>query len=334
MKIASLTIAVLAAVIMTACSSNVPSMPSAAQSSATQAARADSKACPKSVVYVSSAQNGTVEIYDRTNLKGGPCGSITGLQEPQGLFVNSKGNLWVADAATQRVYVFAPGSPGAIETLNDPDGQPAAVAVNEKSNIVYVTEYENDMDATNLVQVYANGNTMPTSTLSDPNARNGGFAAVDSSGNLYVTFMTQSNTAQVDEWSGGSGTPVNLALKLVSAGAIVTTKDGTLAICDPFAYRCGEFAPGSQEMSHVFGHIGRGVRPSVKPNKRDWLNPDALAIDGAEDRAYVAAETLSAWRYPGAANRPNHKPFVEIRVPGQAGDGIAVYPASPPGKPY
>ena len=333
-KIASLSLTVLAAAMMTACSSNSPSVPLAPQSRAAQAARADSKACPKSVVYVSSAQNGTVEIYDRANLKGGPCGSITGLQEPEGLFVDSKGNLWVADAATQRVYVFAPGNPGAIETLNDPDGQPSAVAVNEKSNIVYVTEYENNMDATNLVQVYENGSMMPTGTLGDPSARNGGFAAVDASGNLYVTFMTQSNTAQVDEWNGGSGTPKNLRLKLVSAGAIVTTADGTLAICDPFAYRCGEFAPGSKKMSHIFGHIGRGVRPNLKPDKRDWLNPDALAIDGAEEHAYVAAETLSAWKYPGAAKRPNHKPFLEIRVPGTAGEGIAVYPASPPGKPY
>ena len=73
---------------MTACSSNAPSMPSA---TATQAAHADSKACPKSVVYVSSGRNGTVEIYDRANLKDGPCGSITGLQEPQGLFVRLEG---------------------------------------------------------------------------------------------------------------------------------------------------------------------------------------------------------------------------------------------------
>ncbi|HEY6485151.1 MAG TPA: hypothetical protein VIX83_02065 [Candidatus Cybelea sp.] len=335
MKIAPLSPIVLAAV-MTACSSNAPSVPSAAPAArtASQAARADTTACPKSVLYVSSAQNGTVEIYDRTNLKSDPCGSVTGLQAPQGLFVDSKGNLWVADSATRRVYVFAPGSPGAIKTLNDPDGQPAAIAVDEKSNTAYVTEHVNNMDATNLVQVYANGSTIPTAALRDPSARNGGFAAVDDRGNLYVTFMTQSNTAQVDEWLGGRGAPKNLGLKLVSAGAIVTTKNGTLAACDPFAYRCGEFARGAKRMSHVFGHIGLGVPPEMKRDKRDWLFPDALAIDGAEDRAYVAAETLSGWKYPGPANRPSHKPFVEVRVPGLAGNGIAVYPASPPGRPY
>ncbi|HEY2555007.1 MAG TPA: hypothetical protein VGI15_07140 [Candidatus Cybelea sp.] len=335
MKITPLSLIVLAA-LMTACSSSAPFVPSAAAAArtATQAARADTKACPKSVVYVSSAQNGTVEIYDRTKLTGDPCGSITGLQAPQGLFVDLTGNLWVADSATQRVYVFASGNPGAIRTLDDPDGQPAAIAVDEKSNTVYVTEYVNNMDASNLVQVYANGSTIPTMTLRDPSARNAGFVAVDDRGNLYVTFTTQSNTAQVDEWLGGSGAPKNLRLNLVSAGAIVTTNDGTLAICDPFAYRCGEFAPGSKRMTHVFGHIGKGVPPGVKPNKRDWLNPDALAIDGAGDRAYVAAETLSGWKYPGPANRPSHKPLVEVRVPGLAGNGIAVYPASPAGRPY
>jgi hypothetical protein len=332
MKTTPIGLWVLAAA-MTACSSNASYAGSAAPAAATQAAHRSSQSCRKSIVYVSSAQKGTVEIFDRDNLKKGPCGEITGLQAPQGLFVDSKGNLWVADSATQRVYVFAPGSVGAIKTLVDPDGWPGAVTVDENSNTVYVTEVKNDFDATNLVQVYQHGSTTPTSALGDPTARTGGYAAVDTSGNLYVTFMTQSNTAQVDEWRMGSGAPKKLGLQLVSAGAIVTTQTGALAVCDPFGYRCGQFAPGSRKMTHVFGHLGRGVPPGIS-NKRDFLMPQALALSGSENRAYVVAETLSGWRYPAPPHGANRKPFVEVQVPGLAGNGVAVGPASPPGKPY
>jgi hypothetical protein len=144
--------------------------------------------------------------------------------------------------------------------------------------------------------------------------------------------MTQSNLAQVDRFAGGTGTGENLGLKLVSAGAIVTTKTGALAVCDPYAYRCGIFEPGSQKMSHVFGHMGRGN--DAVPNKPPILLPEALALDRRERRAYVSANTLSQWAYPGPVRSPNHLPLVEIKVPHGGGEGIAVFPASRPGVPY
>jgi hypothetical protein len=119
---------------------------------------------------------------------------------------------------------------------------------------------------------------------------------------------------------------------LISGGGIATTADGALAVCDPFDFRCGVFERGATTMSHVFAHMGRRMRgPSNKP---PWLQPDTLALDRDEHVAYVAAETLSTWRYPGLPNRRNHLPLSEIRVPGLAGQGIAVGPAAAPGSPY
>lgn len=250
------------------------------------------------------------------------------------MFADSKGNLWVADAAAKQIYEFAPHASSPMLTLDDPDGVPVAVAVDERSGTVYVTEYKNNLNSTTLVEVYARGNTTPTGSLGDPDARNGGFDAVDDQGNLYVTFMTQSNKAQVDRWMGGTGTPQNLGLHLISAGGIVTTRSGALAVCDPYDYRCGIFAPGSTKMSHIFGHMGRGKGGAINPNKPPWLVPFALALDRAERRAYVASESLTQWRFPGPANRPNHRPNVEIQTPGLSSDGIATSPASRPGAPF
>jgi hypothetical protein len=290
--------------------------------------------CPASVVYVVTISTPTIEIFDRAHLHAKPCGTITGFQAPYGLFVDSKGNLWVADAFAQKVYEFTPGTNLPAQTLSDPNGQPIAVVINEATQTAYVTEYQNNVNPTTLVEIYANGSTVPTGSLNDPFARNGGSDAIDKQGNLYVTFMTQSNTAQVDRWTHGTGTPANLQLKgLISAGAIVTTASGALAICDPFAFRCGIYEQGSRKMTHVFGHMGRGA--GIMPDKAPFIHPDALALERDEAYAFVLApESFTMWAYPGPMDKPNHLPSQEVRLPAGGGDGIAVNPASRPGAPY
>ena len=294
--------------------------------------RFDATHCPSSVVYVVSARGPVVEIYDPAHLHAGPCGTVSGFSSPQGIFVDAKANLWVTDAVAQAVYEFVPGNSVPARTLSDPNGVPVDVVVDEGSGAAYVTEYKNNVNPSTLVEVYAKGSTAPTATLSDPDARNGGYDAIDNAGNLYVSFMTQDNKAQVDRWAGGSGSPQNLQLQLISDGGIATTASGALAMCDPFAFRCGIFGPGATKMSNVFGHMGR--RQEGGADKPPWLNPDTLALSRSERVAYVISESLTTWTYPGPEHRPNHLPIVQIDVPGLANYGVAVNPAAKPGSPY
>jgi hypothetical protein len=295
--------------------------------------RIDEAGCPTSVVYIVSSGSRVVEIYDASKLGAGPCGSVSGLSSPQGIFVDSKSRLWVADSVAQKIFEFAPPKTAPIRTLSDPSGNPNDVVVDASSGTAYVTDYRNNVNPSKLVEVYAKGSSTPTGSLSDANARNGAFDAIDDKGNLYVTFMRQDNKAQVDRWMGGAGSPQNLNLKLISAGGIVTTVSGALAVCDPFAFRCGIFEPGTTTMSHVFGHMGRFAEGMDQP-KPPFLHPNSLGLDRGEHLAYVAANTLSSWRYPGPAHRPDHLPIVEIKIPGVAGQGVAANPASRPGTPF
>jgi hypothetical protein len=332
----------LAALSVSACSATTAPPIAGVGSAATGASRSAGQVggprlaaaqCPAAVVYVVAPQYAAVEVYDPAHLAAGPCGQVTGVRSPQGIFVDADANLWVADAAAQNVYEFSPGVQQPVQTLSDPNGVPNDVVVDAASGTVYVVDYQNNVNPNTLVELYANGSTTPTGTLSDSNARNGGYAAVDNAGNLYVTFMTQANKAQVDRWTGGSGNPQDLGLQLISAGGIATTARGALAVCDPFHFRCGIFKSGSTNMTNIFGHMGRRGG-SASPDKPPWLHSNTLALSSDERLAYVTSNVMTTWKYPPPANHPNHLPLQQIKVPGSSGQGIAVSPADAPGAPF
>ncbi|HMF27339.1 MAG TPA: hypothetical protein VKE42_01120, partial [Candidatus Cybelea sp.] len=131
MKSALLTIAIAG---LAGCSAvgSAPVAPSGNQTSLSRV-RANTASCPAAVAYIVASYNTTVKVFDRAHLHDGPCGTIGGFQSAQGLFADSKGNLWVADAAAKQVYEFAPHASSPMLTLDDPSGVPVALAVDEKS---------------------------------------------------------------------------------------------------------------------------------------------------------------------------------------------------------
>lgn len=283
--------------------------------------RFNAAACGKSVVYASSYNN-SVEVFNEGHLAQGPCGDITGLSNEQGLFVDSKANLWVVNQGPHQVLEFAPGVPTPVLTLSDPAGYPVDVAVDNKSGTVYVTNFFNNGSAPGVVEVYAKGATSPTATLSDPSMQYAFYDAVDKKGNLYVTFLTSAGAGEVLEWTGGTGTAKNLGISLKAPGGIVTTASGALLICDQSAPACGDFAPGSTTMTNIFAQTDK--------------DPFAIALSHDEGHAYVEdvlphkPGRLEAWKYPG----PDAHAGLSVPVPGGAYAGVAVSPAPPEGAPY
>jgi|HubBroStandDraft_4_1064222.scaffolds.fasta_scaffold00017_23 hypothetical protein len=294
--------------------------------------RMDASACGKSVVYVTSYNN-SVYIYDQAHNGKMPCGQITGVTNPQGLFVDKHHNLWVAisgDCKTQfsSVLEFAPGSSTPVKTLQDSVGSAADVAVDNASGTVYVTNFFNYTRGcisgnNGVVEVYANGSTSPTATLSDPNMNYAFNDAIDAHGNLYVTYLEvsgPSGSGRIDEWMSGSGSPTDLGITLQAPGGIQTTSTGALLVCDQ-SVACGEFAPGSTTMTSLFA----------------TKNPGSfgVALDKSENRAWVenaglTAKQLQRYNYPG----PDSRATESITVPGGGYAGVAVSPAAPQGAPY
>ena len=333
--VAALTGGLLLMPVLTGCSGALPSAgiaggPAGRHGTAVRMPRMTASACGKSVVYVTSYDN-SVYIYRQTHNGQAPCGQVTGLINPQGLFVDRQRNLWVAvagDCRTQfsSVFEFAPGGTTPIQTLEDPDGPATGVAVDNRTGTVYVTNFFGYLRGcgsgnNGTVEVYAKGSTTPTGTLSDPNMNYAFNDAVDDRGNLYVTYLKlngPTGSGRIDEWTNGSGSPADLGITLQAPGGIQTTKSGALLVCDQSA-ACGEFAPGSTTMTNLFA---TGMPGSF-----------GVALDKREQHAWVenaAYGLLQRYRYPG----PDAHPKESITVPNGGYAGVAVSPAAPQGAPY
>ncbi len=306
--------------------------PAPANGLAAAAARMNAAGCGKSLVYVTSYGN-SVYIYDQARNEKTPCGQITGVVNPQGLFVDKHRNLWVAvsgDCKTQfsSVLEFAPGNPTPVKTLQDPAGSASDVAVDNASGTVYVTNFFNYTRGcisgnNGGVEVYANGSTSPTSTLSDPKMNYAFDDAVDNHGNLYVTYLEvngPSGSGRIDEWMGATGSPADLGIALEAPGGIQTTANGALLVCDQ-SVACGDFAPGSKTMTNLFAtkHPGSFGVALDKGENRVWVENPGLS-----------AKQLQRYAYPG----PDARPAESITVPGGGYAGVALSPAAPQGSPY
>jgi len=84
-------------------------------------------ACPATgaLEYISDFNNSTISIYKGKFASQAPCGMLTGsngLLNPQGMFVDEKHNLWVADTGNGNVLEFKRGGTSAITTLVDTTG--------------------------------------------------------------------------------------------------------------------------------------------------------------------------------------------------------------------
>jgi hypothetical protein len=113
----------------------------------------------KMLLYVADDETNDVFVYDYKS--GKPVGTLTGFNEPYGMCVDAKGDVYVANYGSGTVVEYARGGSSPIQTYS-PGGTPIGCAVDAKG----------DVAATNFdpgeVTVYAKGNPNKGSPYSDP----------------------------------------------------------------------------------------------------------------------------------------------------------------------
>ena len=184
-------------------------------------------ACGAALEFISDFQNNVVNIYSGKTL----CHQITGLVNPQGLTIDSKKNLWVANTGASNVLEYkAPYTGAAIKTLNDAGYYPTDIALCKGYEAV-TNIFATNGSAGN-VEIYKGTSTNPTSTLTDSNTTSERFDSCDPAGNLFTDYTTSSGTGGTNEWLLGKGKPKELTAFATSFPGGVRYEGGSLWVDD------------------------------------------------------------------------------------------------------
>jgi sugar lactone lactonase YvrE len=238
------------------------------------------------VLYVSDEGNpNVVNIFSQANLQGAPIGQITsGLSTPDGMVIDTTGNLYVANAGNDTVAVYAPGATTPFKTYTQGMATPANVAIGNDGTLFVV----NLNGGSEFINEYAPGSMSPTLNIPAPYYENG--MAVDPSGNLYVAYHDSSGHGWVYKYPAGSTDGTNLSLAVHTPAGLTLDKKGNLIVADatlPAAILV--FKPGKTQPSRK---VTNGVG-----------NPFLSCLDKAEKHyfvtdSYPAPEGIDVFTYP------------------------------------
>ena len=212
----------------------------------------DPRAIGTSLIFVSDAANGVVDIYPLAGKNQKMVGQITGLTQPQGLTTDKNGNLYVANTNSSNVLVYAPPYTGAPKrTISDPNEFPADVAVSS-TGIVAVTNICNAPHCrlnTGNVNIYAKGSTKSCATVSDStfNFTSVMFAEFDKNGALYIDGLNGGYQTSFGLVTGGCHatgiTNLSYIYTVAFPGGIQIDSAGRIAFCDPYRFQVATFDP-------------------------------------------------------------------------------------------
>jgi hypothetical protein len=285
----------------------------------------DPRAIGTSLIFVSDAANGVIDIYPLAGKNQKMVGQITGLTQPQGITTDKNGDLYVANTSSSNVLVYAPPYTGAPKrTISDPNEFPADVAVSS-TGIVAITNICNAPHCrlnTGNVNIYAKGSTKSCATVSDSafNFTRVMFAEFDKNGALYIDGMNGGYQSSFGLVTGGchatSITNIVPIYTVAFPGGIQIDKAGNIAFCDQGRQQVATFSP---PVNNTFGN------PVSTTPLTGSIAAVGIAILASGSNLYAADSggpgLAEKYKYPAGGVPAN-----TIAVGGQP-IGIAVTPA-------
>lgn len=269
------------------------------------------------LVYMSSW--GTASVVDVLTMNGKQVGQITnGLAEPQGLFVDAKGSLWVANGSN--VLVYPRGSLSPSTTLTDSVGDPTDVTVCPDGTAYVADLYDNSSSNHASIQVYAHGSTTPTGNLDYATDFRNPFLTCDAAGNVFVALLTgeYAGDGLVIEFPHGKQKGAkDLGIVLQSPGGIKPDNAGNLLVTDLIDHTITEYTENGSPTGQSFttGTATEGIA----------LSRNGRIVLGATDTTQEGPVGIS-WSFPGGKQLRVYTCCSRIGPPLQVNEGVAFYP--------
>jgi hypothetical protein len=286
-------------------------------------------------IYVLDLDENAVKIYTGTGSHG-LTGTLSGLSGPQGLAVDSSGNLYVANTAAQNVLVYQPGQTKPSLRLSDTGNFPVAVAVLLTGEVVVANLCSGSGSqcvGNGSIFGYKKGATKHSVTYGNANILSPFFVTSDAADHVYADgFSTEvSGRPIICEYETGHSPCTNLQIPFNYPGGIQIDKTGDLALLDQAGSggsTLSVYAPGTTTPESSFklctnkaandpcDVIGFALTAS---NKGIWD-----AYYASEINPVVFAKESQEFKYPGGG-----KSVWTILVGGTVG-AVAVAPRSKP----
>jgi hypothetical protein len=258
------------------------------------------------LAYISDVLANNVTVFD---INGTVQGQIDGLSNPEGLFVDSNQNLWVANGGANNVLEFARGATTPFKTLDDAGAGPLDVTMCPGGTL-----YVAGSNST-AIEVYPRGSNNPTRSLTYPGAVQTDALTCDTAGNVFATIVISFHGGVVEFPRGKQHGASQLPISLGGPGGIKPDKAGNLLVDDQSAQTITEYteagSPTGSSIRTAFDCINFGVTRSGK------------VVGCAVYVAYGTSEGQS-YTFPGGASRQTYSssfmlPYGFAFDPGQKG---------------
>lgn len=224
----------------------------------------------KTWLYGSSYDGDFINIYPAKGTNQQPIGQLSsGLTSPQGMFVDKRHRLWVANTNAFGVVAFKRGATTPFTTLSDPNYYPISV-VADSHGTVFAANAEGTSGPPGNVTFWKKGSTTPSGTLTYSNFLIVLGIGVDANDNIYVSYVPTSGPPAVVEFPAGSQTaqPLSIADTTISqitfdnsANLVMETEYNTLGVWAP------PYSGGPSRTLPIFGNS-----PTLnKKNSDVWI---------------------------------------------------------------
>jgi sugar lactone lactonase YvrE len=322
LRSAPFALAASLAVLLAGCSGSVPANPpsDAAQPQASRAGWLSPAARAKNapLLYVSSLTGNAVDIFPEYGKNAPPIGEITnGINQPAGVAVDRRGNLYVANEGNSTVTVYPRGSTSPSGTYSTGLQDPFVVAV-WNDGTLYVSCAQSQVAG--FVAEYPPGSMSPSRTISMPNVGPWGIA-LDASNNLYIVFQNHDAFRGLYKYAPGTGSlgGTNLGITMPQPGyptGIAFDRAGNLVLVV-------SGAPSSPSAVYVYPPWSKTFSRSI--TARRMFDPGPIAFDQRGERLFLSDwgyRVVHEYRYSdGKALTPEKRGVVA-----SAPNGVAVDP--------